>query len=638
MNYPFTIPETNLLIDYLKDHNSDAIHLAEKCYKCLETGELKFVLDREIVIPLLPTYLSNSKTSIEILNTSIRDFFIVFKITNENGDIEKSIQEFWNLKYRSGNISKMENEDEHLIFQCNRYFSIDFSPFFIKKNRMFFEVMGAFSNTLHILNLETNEIFNALELITEASKGDGAIHMIFNSLTEFPKQKPFEAEELFDYIFEKRSGSTIAYLNPLGRSLSEINKVNKYLKVGLTLTQSENKEAIKTGLLLIGNLNYKIENEKIEAYETLCEYTNQKYGEVNFQATSGLLDLLKKYPKAAEKITELSIIPNIEFQYPIADYIWRNDNEAETSTWFENIIFNLLKNPSEHTGYIHYIESYINNKFRKGNKNYAYRVLKEWLKNGQKVKTIKYQLKEIADLDFNLFSYHITDWFLSSEINLLDSLLFITSIDFPNELKFDIELLNKLNEEQIDKIISAVIGFVYSKDALATLMLSILDSEHCITFCNRINEIFYNYICYTYPTVLEEHVKPKWKVSQDIKKETLKYIITNVDNYYNKIKELPFLPELSGSDKRIETFQKAFQKKQNKLWDKAEEGSFMSQVASNVFLRTGPILFGKFDEKYSEESELGHFHTSFEMPRAEYIDPAAFELHRIRMRLIALKK
>lgn len=427
-------------------------------------------------------------------------------------------------------------------------------------------------------------------------------------------------------------------MKPLGKGLSVVNGISKYLRARITLTKSENIEAIKTGLLLIGDLNFINENEFNEAFEKLCEFADIKYGDINYQATYGLLALTKNNDdKAAKKILELSTFSNIEFQYPIVDFIWRNDKEAETSRWFEEIAFNLLKHPTEHKGFIHYIEWYIENKFTKGSKDYAYKLLEEWLINGQDITILEDFLNRIALLDFPLFCLNLTNWFLSSEINLLRSLLPITSINFHNELRLNTEVLNQVDEIKVYKILCGVIGFVYTKDALATLTLSILDSKHCEAFANEVNEIFYDYICYTYPSTLNDYIKPQLKISNGFKKKTVKYIIKNVDHYYDTIKKLPLLLEFSGTDKRVENYNKALGKKQKESMDKANEKSFMSQFATNILLKAGPIWFSKIDGKYSTESQLGHFEMSYDLPRAEYIDPAFFHYYRINMKLQALK-
>lgn len=205
MNYPFSINETELLLNYLRDNYEDALVLSEACFTNLVSGSMPIIIEMQGRIPALPNYIVRKDTTTEILNTSIRDFFVVFKIVNETKDIEKSIEEFWQLKYRSNNVSKLNYEDDHLILLCNRYFKIDFFEFFETKNRLFFEVLGAFANTIHVLEFEVDEMINALELIRVAAKGDSGSHsVLYGNLSELPKYRPNVAEELFDLILEER--------------------------------------------------------------------------------------------------------------------------------------------------------------------------------------------------------------------------------------------------------------------------------------------------------------------------------------------------------------------------------------------------------------------------------------------------
>lgn len=170
-------------------------------------------------------------------------------------------------------------------------------------------------------------------------------------------------------------------------------------------------------------------------------------------------------------------------------------------------------------------------------------MLEAWLKNGQSVKLMEHALSKLINTDFEWFCKCVTPWFISSNRNLINALNAITSKWDKRKFKLDKEVLNSYSTENVVKATQAIVGFIFAKEPLATLTLSILDSNHVEDQASNVESLFSDYICYTYLSTFSDFVKPEISLSDATKKKVLQNIVERIDTYSNSLRKLPKLKE-----------------------------------------------------------------------------------------------
>lgn len=636
MPYPFSLTEIDLLLSYLNAYPKDAVTLSEHCLQLLKEGSNEFEIDEHIHIPEFPSgEIKLISNQLIISRKDIIDFFVVFKTIESGYAIEATIDELWRIKYKSKFKGKTDNENEHLLILCNRYYKRDFFSVFREDSDGFWSILSAFANTLAFLELTVGELLESFLSIFLKANNDGTL---LNKIPDFAKEKPVLALEVFDEIVKSESTELLRYLGVLAEGLSTIYGIEKFSSIGVEFALSEEAETIWSGLDILGRLEYAEGIELNKALDLVCKLQNSNEGNIRFKAVSTLLILTKYSNNAQENIVQLANETDDNVVYPIVSFLWRNKVDGNTNDWLSAVAFNIISNPVSNHNSIRLFELYIQDVYQSGEKDYALEMLDIWIRNGQNIDTLESCFKHLAQVDYETLIEKYTYWLASKNAEILHAFLKISAWDFNSKLHLNSNVLDKFDVNQVKLIISAIIGFVFMKEPLALLLLSILDSKHIDAIGQDIQEIFVGYVCYTYPSTLEKIIKPEANTSKGKKKTILKRIIKEVDGYFEKIKKLPSLKEFSGSDIRRGNYQKAFDKLQQETFKKADDKSIFSQLAKNITLRTGRVWFCKVNGEYGNEGELSTISTSFEPPRAEFIDPTNFEFYRIQMRQQAIGK
>lgn len=639
MTYPFTLHETNLMIEYLNSNPQDAITLSNHCFTMLEEDKDVMEIDLDFTIPHFPKEEINiSKKQLNIRRSDIRDFFIVYKVIEELEGLEESIERLWQINHKSKNKGRVKNDKQHLLLLYSKHYRRDITFAFEKDSEIFWQIYNAFTSTMNLLEFSVEDFINHLSLIYNEAHNDGAFGILLKKLIEFSKVAPKFYDKVFDKIIRSKEQEKLFFAGVLAEGIAKINREEKYYKVGKELISKENIEQIWSGLDILGGLQYSKTHEVEEVTLQVFGLTSHSEGNIRFKATSTLLRLILQNSKAQDFINQLSIETDDNIIQPIVDFIWRNWETKLNEEWFQKTIHNIFQNPILNQNSIGLLKSFFNELYEKGEKEFCLNLIEKWLKNGQDIEDFKSCFEEFAEIDLDFLTNKYTYWLASGNQKILRSLLSLSSLNYRKNLCLDISVLNEFDKDKIKQVVAAIIGFVFMKESLAKLLLSILDSKHINWLGDELKEVFVGYVCYTYPSTLDELIKPEIARSKGKKKTLLEEVVNEVDEYFNNIKNLGVLKEFSGSDVRRENYNKAFDKVQQDSYKKADEKSIFSQLSNKILLRTGPVWFCKIDGEYQRESEMSKISSSFELPRAESIDPTSFEYYRIKMRLLAIQR
>lgn len=315
-----------------------------------------------------------------------------------------------------------------------------------------------------------------------------------------------------------------------------------------------------------------------------------------------------------------------------------SQNQSEINVAISYVINNL-----EDFWHVSNFQQILKNVFVKGNEEniemlneLMYHILEKEVSLAYSLLTLRFEaigansflIEHWCDLvfkDVNQFQDHLTSWFSSDNKNVhqaMRSLCTIRSLD-SSIFKFSQEKLDFLTSTEKLYIGIKTAGFVYSKDHLQTLLLSLTQATkaHEGKLLRNLSLLFHDYLIYNYRTTLDiikviitEKKLPPHLIEFYIKLDEAYQI------YFSNLSLIENFPEIRV-DQNL-TRQIHFYSQQ-KFSDRSKEVRKTS--ISNLFTET-PIhslrwAIRRKDEKVHQPRPLGHFKTSIEFPSGEKLNP-----------------
>jgi hypothetical protein len=162
-----------------------------------------------------------------------------------------------------------------------------------------------------------------------------------------------------------------------------------------------------------------------------------------------------------------------------------------------------------------------------------------------------------------------------------------------------------LDRDNIDDRIKGLVIGIFSENIGKDYPKNVVD------FCNRV-------------------ISLKEEIS--IKIEMANIIITNLEKYFNILKSLPNLKELSFPTHETHRIHLEESKQMGELMEEAREKSIMRQITTEVPLKCGRGWFAYRDGKYSQPSYLSGISRSVVMPSSIVSHPVTAEMRRMGFR------
>lgn len=612
--------------------------IGDLAWKSFETGSLE-IENNSSKLSSLPPLITEVGTSIRFSSKGAMEFFVASHFVQKYGidDVPSTLVKLNNLNF--GNQFKLKPEfiDEYYLIIMNRVAGVSITNFFQLERHYFFSINDAFNKAFEFLTVSADEFLEILKIVAVKTENDLAGGATYKLIERIPDLNIGYAKELFEKLLEPSNLSIVRYLPSLMAGLSKHLGITAFHEKSLAMMSSLHQEHITSAILAINVLPYENESENVkEVYNALLRKTTDPNDQIRAQAVQALCSLWVKLPVVKTKLFELAKSPDTMHRVPIAHYIWQQSSAAPPSKELQSLALLLPVAATEHRGFLDYVNWHIVDSYNHGDRKYAFELFRAWVRAGQSIKSFE-QVTSKFKSDLSSFATEMTNWFSSADRMLLNSLTNITGPFEHYYFRLDIDRLNDFSDQEMKRVIGAIPGFVYNSKPLASLLVSILDSKHALNQAGNIVAILSDYICYTYPSTIDELIKPEFKTSKGTKKKVLAEVIKRTDSYFNSLRDLPVSREFGGSELRVSAYFKATQQKQETLMAAARGKGFLASYAKNVNLRTAEIWFTKTKDGYSEERKLERMEYAFELPRAEYIDPANFEFFRHRMRVQSLQ-
>lgn len=442
-----------------------------------------------------------------------------------------------------------------------------------------------------------------------------------------------------------------SHLEPLDRLLSSIFKNDqKWASTEiLKLIKSDNEDYKSKGVTTIGFLDLCGEE---------CEdFKNRIEAELSNLISSNTSDKLlanvlfayrnnrKDLTSADKYIKTLMQVESDDIRYQLHQLLSFDMDIEKEPEFYKGVLLKLTKLDTKYAGLFNTF-SYRLSRLVNSHYDMIKQFLENWIEcspeNATKTKLFNSVFNEIYYAQKDKFDELITEWLNKDNINFQIAVFnVLRELSYRNahNIQLSAPLLKSYSFNDIEFITRKIIGFVYGKDMLTSLLYSILETKHTekdvvqLVGSNLVNDVIFNY----YSAI--DFLKEKKKEAVKPLKKIIDEIIMHGERFYEAYSDLDILKEFQPSERRLNYMNNLQSKKFRKDYEENQdnENSFLS-VIPTVHFRSGKTSFAKFEGEYSGHMEPKLISHSAEMPRGEFIDPVGQKIIRLEGRAFVRRK
>ena len=489
--------------------------------------------------------------------------------------------------------------------------------------------------------VDAQAIEAAAPTILEQTKNDLTQSDIFTALSRLAETQPERGQEIINNFIASAQEQPKLFIAGMLQGIARSCGNKIVFPTIKHLIESENQTHQKQGFLVASNLEYADTEGGKKKLAYLAHMLKKKADD-----TPELLslvarvygNLLEQLPQAKEQLLLLAKSDNPHVQYEVARTIWRSDkcDTSDTDNWRESVLLRLATVHSDHKGIINTL-SYTLSDMVKATPLIVVSFLNEWIQyKHHKPKDILNFVdvfRKLYELQRSVFEELVTDWFNRDDIKYPATIAAVlrdsSSLSMHN-LALHADSLSELSFEDVKFIVYKILGFVYTKEHLRSLVFSALKGK---PNDQQVEELliyaFTTYIAYNYPSTDEDFLKEKTKTGTKQEKRVARKIIKYINLCFQQRHDLPRLAEFTSSEHRENLRQKTYSKVFAKSYERHEkETPSLTSMMTTIQLKSGGTSFTKIDGEYTDESRLGKVQSTMELPRGELIDPVGQEKMR----------
>jgi len=566
---------------------------------------------------------------------------------------EKFINDPKMLFEKLNELRVSENNQEilkQLIINLNKNHSVDICEIAIvaiNEKESVFDIIEILKDAFPYLNYNISSIIQFLRSCFNAIGNDICSDDQYTLIKELAKEQPELADEIGTALLKIDEPFIINYISTIYEyfSISEIEKVHKFL---IIKTASKEEFIIQAVIFSLSKLEYWDNKKEILAEETLNVYEKlltENSTSINSSIAWGLNQFICKTDRAKDILLVLIQENNDTVSFQIARLLSINFNILISKEWFDNVLLQFTKTKSEQTETIRHIDILLS-QYSKRDQNtiFAEKFIQEWIVNSNYIsKPIELgaiwstTLRNIYKNEISL-SRFTTNLFNSDDIQChvaISKTIEHAKSYYKRDLKLDRDLLNKLNFESILFICRKIIGYIISSDIIYSLLDSIVQNfEENHEIIDLICEVYVEYLSKDYSNTTANYIeKTLTEIEPGLLKTKLEIAYKTIKERHEQLATLPRLKELATSRRNLYQISLEESKKHSKLFNKAEEKSFMSLFTKNTPLKYGNGWFHYYNGEYSDISKLAKFSSSVEIPKRQITQPISYSLERINFRL-----
>lgn len=501
----------------------------------------------------------------------------------------------------------------------------------IKKNN-FWNNYNSFCNDLYKENIDINRLITLLPKIFNQIEKNALSFQIYDAVNKLSEFQPNKGIELYNKLIKTENKNLLSLIPSTLDGISKSNSgFNKFIEVEFLL-ENNFDELKKQGYAFLTTLKEEEFNQNQNFICFIYDLIKTDIKNRNTVFYSYIIRVLGKFisilPEADKTLTSLSKVDSQEVLYEITRLLSYELNYSNNPEIYEILLFNLKTIDPKYHNIIDLLNHLVFQKLMIDNPELIDEFLREWLlfdkKRAREIIKFNYTFEELHTKNTKYFRKMVTSWLNTDDsvFHKAISKLIMEAPDYESKnLELDENYLSQLNYKEIQFIVIKIVGYIYLKELIRSSIFSILkvkiDDVDCVNF---IKAIFNEYIIFNYPSTIEYLEENKKKSSKKVQKVVNEIIKINKE-YFERINQLGFINEFNPSEKRLKIYngihQKEFQIKLKKTTD--NKHSFFN-MCKNIQLRTGKGMFSKYEDKYTEKTEMSRIQSSAELPRGEFID------------------
>ena len=582
------------------------------------------------------------KSEVAFLSSSYLDFFYAFHLIQEylvqHLSNHAAIVDKIKGVYRGHSIADKVPIVLTLVI-LKSYYRTDILNLLSQSDRDSFWFLYWFvCQAIPMVEVDAQAIEVSAPTVLEQTKNDMTQSDIFAALSKLAETQPERGREIVkNFIASGQEQSKLfiaGMLQGIARSLGN-EAVFSTIK---DLIESDDQTHQKQGLLAASNLDYNDTEDGKKKLAYLAHMLEKKADDTSeFLSLVARVygNLLEQLPQAKEQLLLLARSDDPHVQYEVARTIWRSDkyDTSDTDNWRESVLLRLATVHSDHKGIIDTL-SYTLSDMVKASPLAVVSFLNEWTQykhhKPQDILNFVDVFRKLYELQRSVLEELVTDWFNQDNIKYpatIATVLRDTSSLSMDNLALHADSLSKLSFEDIKFIVYKILGFVYTKEHLRSLVFSVLKGK---PNDQQVEELvlytFTSYIAYNYPSTDEDFLREKTKSGTKQEKRVAKKITKQINSYFRQRRDLPWLAEFTSSERRENTRQKVYAKTFAKSYKQHEKDHpSLSSMLTTIQLKSGNKWFAKIDGQYLEESKLGKVQSSIELPIGLLTDPVGQE-------------
>ncbi|PTQ93947.1 hypothetical protein C8P68_1074 [Mucilaginibacter yixingensis] len=227
--------------------------------------------------------------------------------------------------------------------------------------------------------------------------------------------------------------------------------------------------------------------------------------------------------------------------------------------------------------------------------------------------------------DKALFSVQLTKWFNMGEPLVYHALLQLCSVQDLDEADFKLSQSELAGLSERDKLFIGykIAGYIYSKDELQNLMLSLIESiksseDH---LAQEVFNMMYNYVIYNYRSTLDI-IKTRIK-DPDTKTYTRSFyqaLDAHYEAYFENLRKVKDFAELR-SDRKLAEHIRFYTQEKFTAEFKAAPRPAWADFGKSVSVHSHRWAIRRKNEPVHQPSPLAHIETSAEFPSGERLNP-----------------
>lgn len=518
-----------------------------------------------------------------------------------------------------------------------------------------------FCDALPRLDYQPTDLADQLGPVLTATESYSPPGKLHGAIEELAKQSPQKAESLLEAFLQRPEQRTAEFAANVLKVLWTFNPSVAHNRA-MELTNSKLPAIQRIGTLALAWFSYELPLHEEELIKTInhleeqCESNETTLLPTTAQALGTLVETLQDdnfQRRVREGLLRLSSHKDRGIRVIIARYLNQLSDGSGDADWFWEALDNLAGASSSHERILgsldlttySLVERHPERVVRHLQHVVTNRSFRTERERDSLSDTYENTVVRLIEKQQPMLESAITLWFASRDIRLHQAAADIvgrfiqeTRRQQGDTIRLSNAELNKLDEEDVHRVICALAGHLNDFKALATLLISVLSREpldertHILVFEALVQVVLYNI-----PSIggyfrdLTADSNTSEIVCQVVEKS-----LACSDTYYAPLEDRPRLKELLPPDSRVHRYDAAHELIIRHHRDKIlNESGFLSMIPT-VPTKYGRSTFSAGHGKMTSPIPMRSFTTEIDWPRELVIDPLGWEVKRRNWKYMAI--